>query len=75
MLSSGVVVRLQVGALPFELRALECCLESLAASYDVLTTDLEANSYPLLDGMAQGVGARRRGWSEGGCSTSRGGTQ
>jgi magnesium transporter len=45
----------QASTLPFELRALECCLESLAATYDVLATDLEVAAYPLLDGLAQGV--------------------
>mmetsp|Transcript_19262 Transcript_19262/g.53919 ORF Transcript_19262/g.53919 Transcript_19262/m.53919 type:complete len:442 (+) Transcript_19262:195-1520(+) len=51
----GTTNRTMEGSLPFELRALECCLESLAASYDQLTTDLEVAAYPLLDGMAIGV--------------------
>lgn len=59
--------------LPFELRALECCLESLAGTYDVLTTDLEAAAYPLLDGLALGVSASPF-WNGGsgrmGCSAS-----
>lgn len=41
--------------LPFELRVLECCLESLSALHDNLTTTLETAAYPLLDGMAIGV--------------------
>lgn len=42
--------------LPFELRALEVCLDELASEYDALTTELEATAYPALDSLANKVG-------------------
>jgi hypothetical protein len=41
--------------LPFELRALEVCLDELASEYDALTTELEATAYPALDSLANKV--------------------
>jgi len=41
--------------LPFELRALEVCLDELAAEFDLLTSELEASAYPALDSLATRV--------------------
>ncbi|GMH36615.1 hypothetical protein BSKO_04488 [Bryopsis sp. KO-2023] len=38
-------------ALPFELKALEVCLESICATLDELTTELEATAFPALDAL------------------------
>ncbi|KAL6754027.1 Mg2+ transporter protein [Haematococcus lacustris] len=41
--------------LPFELRALEVCLDEVASEFDMLTTELEASAYPALDALATKV--------------------
>ncbi|GAX84706.1 hypothetical protein CEUSTIGMA_g12128.t1 [Chlamydomonas eustigma] len=41
--------------LPFELRALEICLDELATEFDLATTELEATAYPSLDSLASKV--------------------
>ncbi|GAX84705.1 hypothetical protein CEUSTIGMA_g12127.t1 [Chlamydomonas eustigma] len=41
--------------LPFELRALEICLDELASEFDLATSELEASAYPSLDSLANKV--------------------
>lgn len=40
---------------PFELKALEICLESISSYYDRLVSDLEAVAYPALDALTSKV--------------------
>ncbi|KXZ53710.1 hypothetical protein GPECTOR_6g627 [Gonium pectorale] len=41
--------------LPFELKALEVCLDHMAGHLDFLTQELEASAYPALDALAHKV--------------------
>lgn len=41
--------------LPFELKALEVCLDVMAGHLDFLTQELEASAYPALDALAKKV--------------------
>eukprot|EP00198_Chlamydomonas_reinhardtii_P003281 XP_001692617.1 Mg2+ transporter protein, CorA-like protein [Chlamydomonas reinhardtii] len=43
--------------LPFELKALEVCLDVMAGHLDFLTQELEASAYPALDSLANKVDA------------------
>ncbi|KAG1654644.1 hypothetical protein FOA52_009200 [Chlamydomonas sp. UWO 241] len=45
--------------LPFELRALEICLDELASEFDTATSELEAAAYPALDSLATQVTSPR----------------
>jgi len=45
--------------LPFELRALEICLDELAQEFDTITSELEAAAYPALDSLATKVTSPR----------------